>query len=66
MTLRRTPGVWWARTGPAAGDRLCGNDAHPVYERDHLRRKPGKPGETETVRVYACAVCWPKPVEGAA
>lgn len=61
--MTRKNGVFWARTGPAAEDRLCEDGAHPVCVRDHTRRRHGKPEETETVKVYACAVCWPEPEE---
>jgi hypothetical protein len=60
VTAVRRQGVWWARTGPADGARMCGDDDHPVYVRDHTRPRIGKPGETEVVKVYACSVCWPK------
>jgi hypothetical protein len=39
---------------------MCEDDGHPVYVREHPRKKVGKPGEIEIVKVYACAVCWPE------
>jgi len=54
----RPAGVLWARAGTTEGSRLCEDAAHPVYVREHTRRRIGSPGETETVLVYACAVCW--------
>jgi hypothetical protein len=54
----RPPGVWWARVSAALGSRFCEDAGHPVTTGLHARPVVGKPGETETVAVYACAVCW--------
>jgi hypothetical protein len=57
--IPRPPGVWWARTGPTPGDRLCEDAGHAVYVRKQRRQKRGARGEWIHVDVYACAVCWP-------
>ena len=54
----RPRGVFWARTSSALGSRFCEDMGHPVTTGMHTRPLIGKPGETEAVAVYACAVCW--------
>lgn len=60
----RPAGVWWARSGPRRGDRMCEDPAHPVYVRRLARPKRGEPDTLEGVDVYACASCWPPGGEG--
>ena len=54
----RPQGVWWARTSAALGSRFCEDTGHAVVEGLHARPLIGKPGETEAVPVWCCAVCW--------
>ena len=58
--VARPRGIFWARTGRTLGQRFCEDATHAVYAVNHRREKPGCPGETVTVRAWACAVCWPK------
>ena len=57
-TKPRPPGVWWARVSAAPGSRFCEDAGHPVTTGLHARPVVGKPGETEAVAVWCCAVCW--------
>lgn len=60
VVVPRPAGLFWARSGAAQRDPLCEDAGHPVYVREHVRRRIGSPDETETVTVWACACCWPK------
>jgi hypothetical protein len=54
----RPQGVWWARVSAALGSRICWEMGHPVTTGMNTRPVVGKPGETEAVAVWCCAVCW--------
>ena len=57
----RPAGVFWARMAPGAGDRLCVDRAHGVYERKIFRvpeRADGTGGQA--MSVYACEARRPR------